>query len=372
MRFLIVDTDYPSFLNWLYAQDPGLENKSYEMQLQARAESLFACGVSYSSNLRKLGHEAYHLFVNNEFLQTAWAREHGLKINAGPRWHVRLRRGFVPWLSRSKDERWLYDILTAQIKHYKPEVLLNNDMHLSTAYFRQMKPYLRLLVGSHGSPLGGKQDFGVYDLVLSVVENFVDYFRLEGLHSELLRLGFEPLVLERLDGTGPSVPVSFVGQLSRDHGSRQHWLEYLCQRMPVQVWGPSPDGLPENSPVHRCHQGAVWGREMYEVFHRSLITLNHHIDVAGKYAGNMRLFEATGVGTLLVTDWKKNLHEMFEPGKEVVAYRSAEECAEMLQYYLEHDEERKAIAHAGQQRTLRDHTYDKRMQEFADIVKRYL
>jgi spore maturation protein CgeB len=41
------------------------------------------------------------------------------------------------------------------------------------------------------------------------------------------------------------------------------------------------------------------------------------------------------MGSLLVTDWKKNLHEMFEPGKEVVAYRSAEECAEMVQYYLE-------------------------------------
>ena len=56
------------------------------------------------------------------------------------------------------------------------------------------------------------------------------------------------------------------------------------------------------------------------------MTLNHHIDVAEAYAGNLRLFEATGVGTLLVTDWKKNLHEMFEAGKEVVTYRTPEEC----------------------------------------------
>src|SRR5438552_14142481 len=196
MRFLIVDTDYPSFLNWLYAQDPGLKHKSYEQQMQVRAESLFACGVSYSSNLRKLGHEAHQIFFNNEALQTAWAREHGLKINT--RWQFRLRRGLVPWLSRSKDQHWLYDILTAQIEHYKPDVLLNNYLPLSTAYFRHMKPYLRLLVGSHGSPLPEDRDFGVYDLVLSVVENFVDYFRQEGVNSELLRLGFEPLVLEKL------------------------------------------------------------------------------------------------------------------------------------------------------------------------------
>jgi len=69
MRFLIIDTDYSSFLNWLYAQGPGLKHKAYEKQLQVRAESLFACGLSYSSNLRKLGHEAHHIFFNNEALQ---------------------------------------------------------------------------------------------------------------------------------------------------------------------------------------------------------------------------------------------------------------------------------------------------------------
>jgi len=33
---------------------------------------------------------------------------------------------------------------------------------------------MRLLVGSHGSPLPEDRDFSVYDLVLSVFENFVD------------------------------------------------------------------------------------------------------------------------------------------------------------------------------------------------------
>jgi spore maturation protein CgeB len=370
MRFLIVDADYPWFLDWLYARHPGLEKESYEKQMLARGESLFACGLSYSSNLRKLGHEADQIFVNNEHLQTAWAREHGLKIDTP--WQFRMRRGLVPWLSRVKDPNWLYDILTAQIEHYKPDVLFNNWMQLSTAYFRGVKPSLRLLVGSHGSPLPKDREFGVYDLVLSVVENFVDYFRREGVNSELLRLAFEPAVLERLNGAEQSIPVSFVGQLSRHHASRQHWLEYLSQQIPLHVWAPSTDDLREGSPVIHCHRGSAWGIEMYEVFRKSAMTLNHHIDVAAAYAGNARLFEATGVGTLLVTDWKRNLHEMFEPGKEVICYRTAEECAELIQYYLEHDDEREAIARAGQQRTLHDHTYYNRMQEFADIVQKHL
>jgi spore maturation protein CgeB len=101
------------------------------------------------------------------------------------------------------------------------------------------------------------------------------------------------------------------------------------------------------------------------------MTLNTHGDKAA-YAANMRLFEATGVGTLLITDWQENLHEIFEPGKEVIAYRTPEECAELIQYYLEHVEEREAIARAGQERTLREHTYYKRMQELVGILERYL
>jgi spore maturation protein CgeB len=110
---------------------------------------------------------------------------------------------------------------------------------------------------------------------------------------------------------------------------------------------------------------------MFQVLKNSLLTLNHHGNIP-PFANNMRLFEATGVGTLLITDWKENLHEMFEPGKEVVAYRSAEECAELIRYYLEHEGERSAIAHAGQQRTLREHTYYQRVQELVDIIEGHL
>jgi spore maturation protein CgeB len=86
----------------------------------------------------------------------------------------------------------------------------------------------------------------------------------------------------------------------------------------------------------------------------------------------MRLYEATGVGTLLITDYKDNLHTLFEPGSEVIAYNSAEECVELVTYYLAHEEERQAIARAGQQRTLREHSYLHRMQELVNIVERQL
>ncbi len=73
---------------------------------------------------------------------------------------------------------------------------------------------------------------------------------------------------------------------------------------------------------------------VHSASHKSFITINRHIDVAENYANNMRLFEATGCGALLITDYKDNLNELFEIGEEIVAYRSPEEAAALIKYYL--------------------------------------
>lgn len=107
---------------------------------------------------------------------------------------------------------------------------------------------------------------------------------------------------------------------------------------------------------------------MYRALASSQITINNHIDVAGRFANNMRLYEATGVGACLVTDVKENLHELFKPDIEIVGYAGVEELVEKVRYLLTHEAERAAIARSGQERTLREHTYRHRMQELMAIL----
>jgi spore maturation protein CgeB len=371
MRFLLVSTDYADFLTWLYAQNPGLETSSYADQARARAQSLFSLADFYSRNLRQLGHEAWDVDVNNEHMQKAWAREHGVKVR-DTRLGFRLRRGYVPWISRIRSA-WQYEILAAQIRDYKPDVIINHATEISGTFLRERLPAeTRLLIGSFASLLPQGFQIKAYDLVLSCVDNFVEYFRREGARSERLRFAFEPVVLKQLGQMDRSIPVSFVGNLYQDHGSRREWLEQVSMRAPIRAWGGWTNHFADDSPLKSCCEGPAWGVRMYEVLRRSLMTLNHHVDVAADYAGNIRLFEATGVGTLLISDWKKNLPEMFVPGKEIVVYRSPQECVDVIHYYLSHDAERAAIATAGQQRTLRDHNYFNRMQELVAIVTKYL
>jgi len=111
---------------------------------------------------------------------------------------------------------------------------------------------------------------------------------------------------------------------------------------------------------------------MFRILVRSRISLNHHIEVSEGYANNMRLYETTGVGTLLLTDRKQNLAEMFEPEAEVAVYRTPEECIERIRYYLGQEAERERVARAGQGRTLHEHTYRQRMAQLVELVESLL
>jgi spore maturation protein CgeB len=116
----------------------------------------------------------------------------------------------------------------------------------------------------------------------------------------------------------------------------------------------------------------VYGLQMYQIVRDAKVTLNIHADSSDRYASNMRLFEVTGVGGCLLTDWKPNLAEMFSLDREVVPYRSADELIEKARWLLEHPAERAAIARAGQARTLRDYTFTRRARRFDDIVRKAL
>ena len=156
------------------------------------------------------------------------------------------------------------------------------------------------------------------------------------------------------------------------HGKGTQFLERVSNLVPIEFWGYGVESLPKDSSIRKQYHGQAWGLQMFSILHKSFISINRHIDVAQNYANNMRLFETTGCGALLITDHKDNLNELFEIGKEVVAYRSPEECADLVKYYLANPKEAEEIARAGQVRTLCDHSYTKRMEQTAEIIERHL
>lgn len=373
MKIQIVDTYYAAFLASLYAKTPGLRDAAFAGQKEVLVGSCFGTSDFYSRHLNELGCEAEDLIVNCVPLQEAWATENGVRYS---KLALTLPHRFfrLPVVGRYLAALpGLLEIAIEQVKAAKPDILYCQDLSFFPGdVLVDLKKHVRLVVGQIACPLPPESFLKGYDLILTSFPHFVPRFREMGISSEYFRIGFDTRVLDVLGKVEKDVPVSFVGGISRHHGKALPLFEYLTETTPIQFFGYGAKTLPASSPIRKRHNGEVWGLNMYRALARSRMTLNRHINVAENNANNMRLYEATGVGSLLITDRKDNLGELFDIGKEIVCYSSPDEAAELINYYLAHPNEADTIARAGQQRTLRDHTYRQRMHELVPILQRYL
>lgn len=368
LKIFIVDTYYPEFVHRLYRDHPNKATASYDEQLVWLLHYHFGTGDSYSFHLRALGYDARDAIADVWQLQEQWAKEH----------HFKLRRSPMPlprFLQSYADRVTLYKALFSQITEFQPDILyMQNLSFCDPLFLRKIKRKVRLLVGQIACPLPPAVFLKPYDLILTSFPHFVDRLRKLGVQSEYFKIGFEERILEELSTTPPEkkYDVVFIGGFSSVHQHATQALEALAAVVPVHVWSAGIQHLHVNSPLRRQYHGEAWGMDMYRIIRQAKICVNRHSAAAEQYANNMRLYETTGLGTCLFTDAKKNLGELFAIGKEVVVYHSEEELIERVQYYVAHDDEREAIARAGQQRTLRDHTYRQRMIELDNMLQRYL
>jgi spore maturation protein CgeB len=369
MRILILNTDYTAFTKDLYKKNPGLSNFDYATQHRVRMESMHGVADFFSTHLRSLGHDVQDSMINSRDLQSRWAEENNVRIDDGRRVRLRRFRGKVPVLRFPRDPRWLYQVVLAQVKKFQPDVVFVLCIEaLDTEILQEIKKHCRLLIGQHAAPLV-HPEIMPYDLMLSSLPNQVEYFRDQGLRSRYLRLGFEPKVLASLPHRQtPQMDIAFVGSIGSAHSERSVILESLADHHSVGLWSDKRPAAVGNSNLAVSYKGMAWGLQMYEAVAQSKIGFNGHIDIAEGYSNNMRLYETTGVGSMLLTDAGVNLDGLFRPDVEVVRYSSVEECIELADHLLEHPKERESIARAGQKRTLADHSWEVRMQELSDVI----
>lgn len=398
-RILKIGGAYIRFLNQFYNRQPEIRNAPYSTQYRRYMNECIDWSDFYAHNLELFDQECIEIIATAELLQKQWAREHDISYD---------------------EQHWKKQILTAQIKYYKPDILFWSEIDLFDQSFRKIirnnNPLIKMHIGFKCSPMQDYNSVRDLDMMLTCIPSFVKQFELVGVKTALLRHGFEKTIIDRVGYQEKKFDFTFTGSLgSVFHTKRNDLVEDLLQDTSLQVWSfikatdqrlrPKRDNgilitslmkfppsivnrIPilqnittsaRRQPMHtiinrfpdRVHDEVV-GLEMYRLLAQSKITLNVHVDISGNDAGSMRLFEATGMGTLLLTDQKDNIQTLFEPGKEVLVYRSVRECCEMVNYYLDHEEEREAIARAGQQRTLHQHTYYHRAQEFVDIIQQYI
>ena len=348
---LFVDTYYQSFIEDFYKRKPKLATASYQHQINSIQSECFGDSDFYSAGLRRQNWQSENIIFNCQQIQAAWVRESDWDSNQ-----------FHP-----------ANILIGQIREVMPDVVYFQDISILTKeLIEAVRPFVKLIVGQIACPVPQSAFLKGIDIIFTSFPHYVDWFRDRGVIAYYQPLAFSPNIPEQIKGNSRDLGLTFVGGISGIHSKGTDFLNHIANNLPISIYGYGASSLHESSPIKKQHRGEAWGLDMFKLFARSFITLNRHVDVAQNNANNMRLFESTGCGTLLITDYKDNLGELFKIGEEVVAYRSPEECVALVEYFLKYPDEAKEIAEAGQKRTLKDHTYDQRMEYTAEILEKHL
>ena len=400
MRLLRLTTLYQRYLEEFYGKSPALRTAPYEVQRAALDHDAFGWADFWSEALRPKGYEVLDVALNARPIQRAWAAE-----------HLGGAAGGLP------DEA----IGLAQARAFRPDIVwLDVASEPLILRIREEVPSVRLVLGWCGSLIPNSPAWRHVDLMLSCAGESVERFVREGLRAVSLHHGYDPRVETRLERGPKRWEVSFVGQILADdaiHSTRARILERIQTSRSVAIFSPDGTtgfrdsvrawlrgaagrvgrlllraGVPEEglrrfprlaraalerktrgpgiSPaLRKAIRPPAFGLAMYQVLRDSHATLNAHADSSPRFASNMRLFEATGIGTCLVTDWKENLGDLFDVDREIVAYRSLAELEEKLTWLASAPAEREAIAEAGRKRVLREHTYAHRAERLDALIR---
>jgi spore maturation protein CgeB len=165
--------------------------------------------------------------------------------------------------------------------------------------------------------------------------------------------------------------LSYMGTYARD---RQPKLEELlctpARQLPHRkfiVAGPQyPDSLRWPQNVKRVIHLEPKFHPPFYCSSRMTLNLTRADMVQAGYSPSVRLFEAAGCGTTILSDSWPGLSTFFEPGKEILLPNSSEEVVRFIDEMDEHDV--RAIGRAAQERVMSEHTSERRAREFEEYV----
>lgn len=196
------------------------------------------------------------------------------------------------------------------------------------------------------------------DLTLQSTSDYCSRYLAEGFQALYWPMGSDPEIFKPLP-VQKVYDVCFVGS---NYGIRAKIVNAIQKSgVKVETFG---NGWPN---------GLIDSKKTAEVFAQSKIILG-----VGTIAYNddiltlkLRDFDGPISGTFYLTHRNPDLEELYEEGKEIELYSSIDECVKKINYYLQHSEEREAIAKAGRNRALKDHTWEKRFEKLFEVIGLY-
>jgi spore maturation protein CgeB len=307
------------------------------------------------SALVEMGHEVYG--SEPEELERYWSL---------PRYAMRVLGERLRGDRPSRTDRLLLDLA----RSVKPDLLLalTWDVHPEILHaIGRICPGRRVLWW--GDAVANCRRWGIlnpgWDRVYVKDADAIQKLRLAGQRADLLHEAMNPKWHRVIDGERHG-EVVVAGNY---YAFRQALISRLLRDgVPFRLFGPAPPGwsLPEIK--FRWSGKYIVREEKSRAFGEGVACLNTFHPSEGNSL-NCRAFEIAGAGGLQVIEHRPILPTCFEPGKEVLAFRTYEELLVILHKARSAPREMDAIRAAGARRALAEHTYRHRLTRVLSDVK---
>jgi len=227
----------------------------------------------------------------------------------------------------------------------KPDMILSVETHTENTMYPVTGlestdiPKVFWAIDNHLNFRWHKEYAYVFDKTYFAQKMLIDYAKSYGIRDiEWLPLACEPDIHSDLN-MKRDIDVGFVGKLNKKRRILFKTLKNSLKNVKFGIYN------------------GLYGRDMARIYSTSKIVINPSIrkDI------NMRTFEATGCGALLLNEDVKWLKELFRIGKEIDTYTDVEHLMDKIRFYLRRDGIRERIAEQGKRRSLSEHTYEKRV-----------
>jgi hypothetical protein len=304
--------------------------------------------------------DAFYTNGDDEHLQMLWAKENGL---------------------RTKD---LEQILLAQIEQHRTEVFYNLDpIRYGSEFVAKLPGCVKKSVGWRAAP-SGSADLTKYDLIVCNFPSILDSWRQKGCRVAYFFPAHDPVMDAFAAARTEEFDLIFIGGFSRHHVKRSQALRAAASTTGVRArfyledsrltrlanfLPPVPALRSYRHPdeIREIRADPLYGLDAYAAIAKSRIVFNGAVDMAGEDRGNMRCFEATGCGAVLLTDAGR-YPEGFVDGETMLEYSSPEQVPELINRLMRDETLARSIAQAGCA-MVRDH-YSKQLQwtKFQDLI----
>jgi hypothetical protein len=360
MKLLMLWNYYEPYLRYFYHAVPDAATLSYREQQSTLFDDHFGWPAELAHYLRNAGVETEFVVGNAVSLQRRWAEENGLGHG------------------RAGDS--LTTIVLEQIRRFRPDVLW---MPLISSclgdFLEEARKSVRRIFLWCNIPVAPDFDMTGFDALLTSTPEL--YERLVRAPRRMMPMlpAFDSRILDKIGAVEARRPVTFIGSLSTAHIRRAEWLAYLLEQgVAVELYGIfrrsafSETALSQRNVENlaAAHRGEVFGMAMYRRLAESRLSINISIDAPGAILPpNMRLFEATGVGTCLVTDAGRETSPLFDLEDEIAVFATKAQLLERITDLGADPERARRIGLAGQRRTLKEHTFERMTNRMLEILE---